>query len=130
MAHLDGHFEITSWKDDTYDEAEGAPPLGRATLEKNYTGELSATSRTEMLAIQGERGQAYLAQERVVGMLAGRKGSFVLQHGAAGATDEGASFEPRQWAFVVPGSGSGELAGLRGEGTVEHGVLHLDYELA
>jgi len=52
--------------------------------------------------------------QRVRGKLGGRKGTFVLQgqepvaHGKIKAT----------W-FVVPGSGTGELAGLRGEGGFE-----------
>ena len=63
---------------------------------------------------------AYLANERVSGSLDGRAGTFVLQHGA---------WEGGQWGFVVPGSGTGELAGLRGDALVEHGRLALDYEL-
>jgi uncharacterized protein DUF3224 len=65
--------------------------------------------------------------ERVRGSLGGRKGSFLLQDAGTlvGKTVSGA------W-FVVPGSGTGELAGLRGEGgfTAELGqraVIWLDY---
>ncbi len=52
--------------------------------------------------------------ERVVGSLAGRRGSFLLQ-------DEGTLQGSRvagTW-FVVPGSGTDELRGLRGEGGFE-----------
>ena len=44
----------------------------------------------------------------------------MLQHGA---------WEGGQWGFVVPGSGTGELAGLRGDARLEHERLALDYEL-
>jgi hypothetical protein len=44
----------------------------------------------------------------------------VLQHGA---------WEGGQWGYVVPGSGTGELAGLRGTAVMEHGRIALDYEL-
>jgi hypothetical protein len=49
--------------------------------------------------------------ERVVGSVAGREGSFVLQDAGSvkGSTVSG------EW-FVVPGSGTGKLTGLRGEG--------------
>jgi hypothetical protein len=79
----------------------------------------------EILTTQGEGGAAYLAQERVVGELDGRTGSFVLQHGAAGGDGQ----EMRQWAFVVAGSGAGDLTGLSGTGLVAHELLTLDYEL-
>ena len=103
------------------DDAAG-PPAGRALLRKTYTGALAGSAVVEMLSVQSEGGAAYLAQERVVGTLAGRSGSFVLQHGAHTAP-------PSQWAFVVGGSGTGELAGLSGTGSVSHGLLTLDYEL-
>jgi Protein of unknown function (DUF3224) len=63
---------------------------------------------------------AYLANERVTGTLDGRAGTFVLQHGA---------WEGGQWGHVVPGSGTGALAGLRGTAHVEHGRLALEYEV-
>jgi hypothetical protein len=34
-----------------------------------------------------------------------------------------------QWAFVVPGSGTGALAGLRGTGMLAHELITLDWEL-
>jgi hypothetical protein len=50
----------------------------------------------------------------VVGWLAGRLGSFVIQHGAATGGD------PKAFAFVVPGSATGELRGLTGEAEYRH----------
>lgn len=122
---MQASFTIDSWDGTAYDEPADGPPLGRATLTKTYSGGLTGTSTAEMLSAQGDGGAAYLAQERIVGRLGDRSGSFVLQHGASG----GSGSEPRQWAFVVPGSGTGELAGLRGEGQLEHGGLALDYEV-
>lgn len=126
MTHVELAFEITSW--DAAPEPEGAdgrPEAARAMLTKAYSGELEGTATVDFLGTQNDVAQAYVAQEVVLGRLAGRSGGFVLQHGAAG----GAGLDARQWAFVVPGSGTGELAGLRGEGKVEHGLLVLDYEL-
>ena len=45
----------------------------------------------------------------------------MLQHGA---------WEGGQWGYVVPGSGTGELAGLRGTATLDHGTIALDYEVS
>jgi len=72
----------------------------------------------------------YVASEEVSGTLAGRAGTFVLQHwGVAG---RGAP--PRTAGHVVPGSGTGELSGLSGtmEIHVDAGGAHtlaLDFEI-
>jgi hypothetical protein len=129
VTHLEAAFSIDIWEPmegDALAEPEGrGPATGRALIRKTYTGPLQGTAVGELLTTQGEGGAAYLAQERVVGELEGRSGSFVLQHGAAGGDGQ----EMRQWAFVVAGSGAGGLAGLSGTGTVAHERLTLDYEL-
>jgi Protein of unknown function (DUF3224) len=114
---LDATFEITGWEQDDYDAPADGPPLTRATVRKTYGAGLEAESVAELLTC-GEL--AYMANERVTGALNGRSGTFVLQHGA---------WEGGQWGFVVAGSGTGELAGLRGEARLEHGRIALDYEL-
>ncbi|MHC1562269.1 DUF3224 domain-containing protein [Actinomycetospora sp. C-140] len=127
--HLESAFTIDVWEPaegDALAEPEGrGPATGRALVRKTYTGPLVGTSVAELLTTQGEGGAAYLAQERVVGELEGRAGSFVLQHGAAGGDGQ----ELRQWAYVVAGSGTGGLAGLQGTGILAHELLTLDYEL-
>ena len=110
-------FEITGWDQAPYDEPADGPPLTRATVRKAYTGALEGESVAELLTC-GEL--AYTANERVSGTLDGRSGTFVLQHGA---------WEGGQWGFVVPGSGTGALAGVRGEAILDHGRITLDYEL-
>ena len=114
---LEATFEITGWEQAPYDEPAEGPPLTRATVRKAYTGALEGASEAELLTC-GEL--AYLANERVTGALEGRTGTFVMQHGA---------WEGGQWGFVVPGSGTGELAGLRGDARLAHGTIALDYEL-
>jgi hypothetical protein len=114
---LDATFEITGWEQDDYDAPADGPPLTRATVRKRFSGGLEGESVAELLTC-GEL--AYAANERVTGTLDGRAGTFVLQHGA---------WEGGQWGFVVPGSGTGELAGLRGDARLDHGRIALDYEL-
>jgi hypothetical protein len=79
------------------------------SIAKEYSGDLRATSRGEMLTagtpVEGSAG--YVAIERVTGELAGRKGAFTLQH--RGIMAHG-SHDLR--VEVVPDSGTGELAGL------------------
>ncbi|GAB3793324.1 DUF3224 domain-containing protein [Dyella agri] len=89
--------------------------LGRMSIDKQFGGDLEAHSLGEMLAyrsaVDGSAG--YVAMERVVGTLHGRRGAFVLQH--SGTMDRGAS---TLVVGVVPDSGSGELAGLAGTLTI------------
>jgi hypothetical protein len=86
-------------------------PVGRMSLDKVFRGDLEATGRGEMLAaMTGTEGSAgYVAIERVTGTLAGRTGTFVLQH--SGIMNRGA---PSLVITVVPDSGTGGLEGLAG----------------
>ena len=89
--------------------------FGRLALDKTFHGDLAGTSRGQMLAagtaVQGSAG--YVALERVEGTLAGRRGTFILQH--HGAMTRGA---PSLTVTVVPDSGTDELTGLSGHMTI------------
>ena len=91
------------------------PTLGRMWLDKEFHGDLEATSRGQMLtAMTDVKGSAgYVAIERVSGTLRGRAGSFVLQH--TGTMTRGT---PGLTISVVPDSGTGELTGLSGRMTI------------
>ncbi|MEP7042091.1 MAG: DUF3224 domain-containing protein [Dokdonella sp.] len=84
---------------------------GRMSIDKQFHGDLEATSKGEMLsamtATQGSAG--YVAIEKVSGTLQGRQGTFVLQHNATMTRGV-----PYLNIIVVPDSGTGELAGLGG----------------
>ena len=109
-------FEITGWDETTYDQPGEGPKLTRGTVRKTFTGGgLEGTSVAELLTAHGEEGRGYLASERVEGVLEGRRGTFVLQHGGVGDATE-----QRAFGHVVPGSGTGELRGLRGEAVYAH----------
>jgi hypothetical protein len=90
--------------------------VGRMSLDKTFHGDIEGTSVGEMLAVRtGVSGSAgYVALERVTGTLAGRKGTFALQHW--GLMDKGA---PDLKITVVPDSGTGELTGLTGTMTID-----------
>jgi hypothetical protein len=89
--------------------------LGRMSLEKSFEGDLTATSRGEMLtALTPVKGSAgYVAVERVTGTLNGRGGSFVFQH--TGVMNRGAQ---QLSITVVPDSGTEALAGISGTFTL------------
>jgi hypothetical protein len=104
--------------------AEG---LGRMSIDKKISGDLVGTSKGEMLTggdlKQGLAG--YVAMEVVTGTLAGRHGSFALQHSAT-MTPQG----PDLSIIVVPGSGSGELKGIRGTFNIDASGGHHAYDFA
>ena len=103
----------------------GDPSVGRMSIDKQFHGDLEGTSKGQMLAVQGEvKGSAgYVAMERVIGTLAGREGSFALQH--TGTMNRGV---PELSVTVVPDSGAGELAGLTGRMTINIAAGKHSYE--
>jgi len=112
MHHAHGTFEVklAPQKPDNK-EAESAN-LGRMSIDKQFSGDLEATSQGEMLSAMGEvKGSAgYVAMERVNGTLQGRTGTFALQH--SGTMTRGS---PELSITVVPDSGTGQLTGLSGK---------------
>jgi hypothetical protein len=94
------------------EEKVGDPTVGRMSIDKQFHGELEATSKGQMLAAMTEvKGSAgYVAMERVSGTLHGRAGTFALQH--SGTMTRGV---PQLSVTVVPDSGTGQLVGLAGK---------------
>jgi hypothetical protein len=92
------------------DEGQSGVGIGRMLLDKKFSGDLEATSKGQMLAAGAPAGSGgYVALEQVTGTLAGRSGTFVLQH--SGTMTRGA---PQLTVSVVPDSGTGGLEGLDG----------------
>jgi hypothetical protein len=108
--HASGSFEVKITPQ-AQDEAEGSA-IGRLSIDKQFHGDLEATSKGQMLAagtaIEGSAG--YVAIEQATGTLHGRSGAFMLQHSGTMARGAG-----QLTITVVPDSGAGELVGLAGE---------------
>ena len=129
-ARAKGPFEVKITPQANDAPAEGST-LGRMSISKQYRGDLVGIGVGEMLtagtAVAGSA--AYVAVERVTGTLAGRAGTFALQH--AGTMTRG---EPHLLITVVPDSGTGELLGLDGTMliTIADGAhsYELDYSIA
>jgi hypothetical protein len=108
--HARGTFEVRITPQPA-DERPDAAAIGRMLIDKQFLGDLEASSQGQMLAFRSEtKGSAgYVAMERVHGSLNGRTGSFVLQHsGSMARGDQHLS------VTVVADSGTGELTGLQG----------------
>jgi len=110
MAKASGTFAV---KVSPQAPAEGdTSGVGRLLLDKEFQGDLAATSKGQMLAVgttvEGSAG--YVAVEQVKGSLNGKNGSFALQH--FGKMTRGT---PELNVTVVPDSGTEELTGLAGK---------------
>ena len=121
-------FTNDRYDEESYGEAEGTE-LSRVHISRSFSGDLEGASIAELLIAKSEGGGGYVGHDRITGTLQGKSGDFVFQHsglmGPEGVTNTGT---------IVPGSGSGELAGITGEGRMladEEGnhTLTLEYEL-
>jgi hypothetical protein len=94
-----------------------ALPVGVATMEKSYEGEVVGRSATLFTsAFDQESGVGtYVAMESFEGSLNGRTGAFNFAHSA---TTTGTNREA-EFFVIVPSSGTGNLAGISGEGGLE-----------
>ncbi|MCX5195289.1 DUF3224 domain-containing protein [Streptomyces sp. NBC_00249] len=112
-----GSFTFADWEEQPVGAADGAPRLARAKVVNHFSGGIEApgTSCAYTIAYTGENVGTYTGMELLAGTVDGRAGSFVLEE--RGSFDA----EGTRCAFtVVPGSGTGALAGLSGSGGFVH----------
>ena len=115
MSHAVGTFEVQITPIAPDADAPGGAP-GRMRLAKTFHGDLQGEGAGEMLGLLKDGSGAYVAMERVSGVLEGRRGAFALVH--RGVMEAGAQ---DLLLTNVPGSGEGDLAGIAG-------VFHLKIE--
>jgi len=129
-AHAEGTFTVASWVEDTHEELDGKQKLTKARTGFRLSGDLVGDLVSDTFMYYREDGTAeYTGLQRFTGELGGRSGSFVMV--ADGGYDGG---EARSAWRVIPGSGTGGLAGLRGSGqsvasAAPPGSYTFDYEL-
>jgi hypothetical protein len=123
-------FAIQNWDEKPYNEGQDLPRLTRASVRKIFTGDIEGEGQLEYLMMYRSDGSAtFVGLERVVGQIGGRSGTFVLQR--TGIFEGG---QAKESYSVIPGSATGDLQGLLGDGSsaVGHGMEHpftLSYEL-
>ena len=105
-----GTFDVNMETEPPFLEQDGIK-LNRNVVLKEFSGDLAGTSEAQMVAaFTATPGSAgYVAIEHFTGSVAGRSGSFVLQH--SGLMDRG---DAALTGTIVPDSGTGELAGISG----------------
>ncbi|MEW2415436.1 DUF3224 domain-containing protein [Streptomyces sp. NPDC046866] len=121
-----GRFTFADWEEQPVGPAGSAPRLARSTVVNSFTGGIEApsTSCAYTITYTGESVGTFTGVELLSGSVDGHTGSFALeQHGTFDAGGTRCTFE------VVPGSGTGGLAGLSGSGGFEyrHGETSVPY---
>jgi len=122
-----GHFVAADWKESRISPEQDTPGLSHATVSNTFSGAIQAvgTVCAYEIVYLAEMTGTFTGMEVISGSLDGHKGSFAVeQHGVFEADGTlRCTFE------VVPGSGSGELAGLTGTGsfTTRNGDTSVPY---
>ena len=113
-ARAEAKITVQSSEDKLYDQT-ASPALVEIRLSETFTGDIDGESTVRALQIlRDDQSASLVSMQRFRGKLGGRQGTFVLQgseiveNGKIKAT----------W-FVVPGSGTAGLSGVRGEGGFE-----------
>ncbi len=120
------HFAVKAWDEKPNNEAPGELKLRRCHNAYTYSGDLDAQSVCEYLMVDREDGTGHLVgHERITGRLAGRAGSFILEHHG---TFDNTSVTAR--VVILPDTGTGVLRGLRGDGSLALGGHAEQYPLS
>jgi hypothetical protein len=126
--HATGKIAVKTYEPTVFDEAPGGPTLSDIRVTETFSGDIEGEGVVRFVqAARADGSASFVGIERVRGSIGGQKGSFLLQ-------DRGTLVgkEVRGEWFVVPGSGTAELDGLRGDGGFEaelgqHANIWLDY---
>lgn len=112
--HAEAMITVRGSEAQPYDQTAG-PELVEIHLNETFTGDIDGESPVRALqVVRGDHSASLVSVQRFRGKLGGRHGTFVLQ---GHETVENGKIKAT-W-FVVPGSGTGDLSGLRGEGGFE-----------
>jgi hypothetical protein len=123
-----GRTEVKAYVPSSFDEIADGPSLVEVQLTETFSGDIEGESIVRVIqAANADGSMSFVGLQRVRGAIDGRSGSFLLQ-----PTGTVIGKETNAAWFVVPGSGTGDLKGLRGKGGFkaqlgEHGSFWLDY---
>ena len=114
-------FALKTWDEKPYLELDDGAKMTKSTITYSYSGDVEGESQLEYLMYYNpDQSGTVVGLQRVTGSFAGKKGSFALKH--VGTFDQTGVKETLE---IVPGSGTDELVGLRGTGTMDLGG-HMD----
>lgn len=105
-------IEVHTYEPQPYDSPATGPELVELHITEAFHGDIEGEGAVRFLqAVQADGSASFVGIERVTGSIGGKRGTFLLQDAGTLADNVVSG----TW-FVVPGSGTGELTGLRGEG--------------
>jgi len=129
--HATGRTAVKMYEPKVFDEVPGGPSVTDIHVTETFSGDIEGDGVVHVVQAARPGGSAtFVGIERVRGSIGVKKGSFLLDvRGTVIGKEMGA-----EW-FVIPGSGTGELRGLRGDGGFkaepgQHGTIWLDYYFA
>lgn len=113
-SHAEANITVHSSQATPYDQGTG-PTLAEIQISETFAGDLDGESTVRALRmLRDDRSASLVGMQRFRGKLDGRQGTFVLQVSGVVEHDKVSA----TW-FVVPGSGTDELSGVRGDGGFE-----------
>jgi hypothetical protein len=130
MTRAKGTFQIKQWDEDTYQELDGGGKLTLASVRYALDGDIQGEGEVRWLMAYRADGSAhYTGIQHLTGSVGGREGGVVLRT----TGDFDGAVAAGTWE-IVPGSGTGGLAGITGSGTSrapsgETPTYELDYQL-
>jgi len=119
MARIEGTMHVEEWQEAPYVQQDDGRKLTKATVRQRCAGGLEGTMTTEyLMAYRADKTADYVGLQRIEGAIGDKRGGFVarLVGGYDGTLARGE-------LTIVPGSGTGDFAGItgRGEFAAPHG---------
>ena len=111
--HTSGTGAIETWDEKPYLQIDDQRKMTQASIRLKYSGDWQGESTSEtLMCYAADDAVSFAGFEHFVGRIGDRSGSFVIQ--STGVYD---GTEARSEGEVVPGSGTGDFAGVRGRHT-------------
>jgi hypothetical protein len=114
MTKATGTFEVTGGGEEPYEELDRGIKLTHASGTQRFAGDVEGDGAVHWLMLyRGDKSATFVGLQRITGSVGGRRGTFVL---SAEGDHEGGSSRIR--LTVVPGSGTDDLQGIEGTGSM------------
>ena len=113
MSRATSTFTIEGWDEKPFAEIEGGGKLTQASVKRAFSGDIEGEGAVEwLMCYRPDQTADFVGIERITAQLGERSGSFVVLQ------TDGIFDGKEAWGrlSVVPGSGTGDLSGLRGTG--------------
>ena len=115
MGKATGTFTVNGGGEQTIHEATGEPRITRVSGTQRFRGSIVGEGSIEwVFCYRADRSARFTGLQRIDGSIDGRSGSLVIES----TGDHDGKGSKGHW-LVVPGSGTGQLAGIAGEGSFD-----------